>query len=43
MTVDLTINVTDVLASLSGFVGLGYPFAPTASDPCDSMCPAVLP
>ncbi|MCH7872047.1 MAG: M20/M25/M40 family metallo-hydrolase, partial [Planctomycetes bacterium] len=41
---DLTINVSDVLASLSGFVGLGYPFiTPTATDPCDSTCPSVLP
>ncbi len=40
---DLTINVTDVLASLSGFVGLDYPFTPTAADPCNSTCPGVSP
>ena len=40
---DLLINVSDVLSSLAGFVGLNYPFAPTAADPCDSACPFVLP
>ncbi len=40
---DLTVNVTDVLASLAGFVGLDYPFTLTAADPCDSTCPNVLP
>lgn len=40
---DLTINVSDVLSSLSGFVGLSYPFTPTAGDPCLSTCPSVLP
>ncbi|MCH7872694.1 MAG: hypothetical protein IID33_13440 [Planctomycetes bacterium] len=40
---DLKINVTDVLASLAGFVGLNYPFTPTAADPCGSTCPNVLP
>ena len=38
---DLTINVTDVLSSLAGFMGLDYPFTPTASDPCDSSCASV--
>ncbi|MCH7591510.1 MAG: hypothetical protein IH989_01850 [Planctomycetes bacterium] len=41
--VDLKINVTDVLASLAGFMGLPYPFAPTATDPCDSTCTNPLP
>ena len=41
--VDLKINVTDVLSSLSGFVGLPYPFSPTATDPCNSTCLNVLP
>ena len=41
--VDLKINVTDVLSSLAGFVGLDYPFTPTAGDPCNSTCPNVLP
>ena len=40
---DLKINVTDVLSSLSGCVGLSYPFTPTAADPCNSTCPNVLP
>ena len=40
---DLKINVTDVLSSLSGFVGLDYPFGPTAADPCDSTCSNPLP
>ncbi len=40
---DLMINVTDVLASLAGFVGLNYPFTATAADPCDSTCSNVLP
>lgn len=40
---DLTINVTDVLSSLSGFAGLDYSFKPTAADPCDSTCATVLP
>ena len=40
---DLKINVSDVLSSLAGFVGLNYPFAPTAGDACSSTCPNILP
>ena len=40
---DLKINVTDVLASLAGFVGLDYSFTTSAVDPCASTCPNVLP
>ena len=41
--VDFRINISDVLASLAGFAGVRYPFAPTAADPCDSTCPNLLP
>ena len=40
---DLTINITDVLAAITGFQGLDYPFEPTADDPCDSTCGNPLP
>ena len=40
---DLTINITDVLAAVTAFQGIPYPFAPTAPDPCLSKCPAILP
>ena len=40
---DLLINVSDVLASLAGFVGLVYPFEPTALNACDSTCSNPLP
>ena len=40
---DLLINVSDVLSSLAGFVGLPYPFTATAADPCKSMCTNPLP
>ena len=40
---DLVINISDVLFALAGFQGLSYPFAPTASDPCDSKCVSPLP
>ncbi|MCH7591558.1 MAG: hypothetical protein IH989_02100 [Planctomycetes bacterium] len=40
---DLLINVSDVLASLAGFVGLPYPFEPTAPGACDSTCSNPLP
>ena len=39
----LTINITDVLAAITGFQGLDYPFEPTADDPCKSICMSVLP
>lgn len=40
---DLLINITDVLSGIVGFQGLGYPFEPTAADPCDSTCANPLP
>ncbi|MCH7591152.1 MAG: NHL repeat-containing protein [Planctomycetes bacterium] len=40
---DLKINVSDVLSSLAGFVGLPYPFIATAADPCNSTCTNPLP
>ena len=40
---DLKINVTDVLSSLAGFVGLPYSFIATAADPCNSTCTNPLP
>ena len=42
-TLDLKINIADVLASLAGFQGLNYPFTPTATAPCTSPRPNVLP
>ncbi len=40
---DLKINATDVLSSLSGFWGVGYPFTATAVNSCDSTCLHPLP
>ena len=40
---DLIINMSDVLFAVAGFQGLGYPFTPTAEDPCASTCPNPLP
>ena len=40
---DLRINISDVLSSLQGFLGLPYQFTPSAADPCDSTCPALIP
>ena len=41
--VDLVINISDVLFALGAFQGSPYPFVPSAPDPCDSLCPNVLP
>ena len=40
---DLQINITDVLFALGGFQGFSYPFEPSATDPCDSLCSNPLP
>lgn len=40
---DMTINITDVLAAVTGFQGLDYPFERTADNPCESMCVSPLP
>lgn len=40
---DLKINVSDVLSSLAGFVGLQYPFTPSAAHPGLSTCTNPLP
>ncbi len=40
---DLKINITDVVQGLWGFVGVGYPFGPSAPQACDSTCPNPLP
>lgn len=40
---DLRLNITDVLAGVTGFQGLDYSFDPTAEDPCDSTCISPIP
>lgn len=35
---DLVINISDVLQGVNGFLGVPYPFTPTAPDPCGSTC-----
>ena len=40
---DLVINVSDILSSVTGFQGLDYPFEPTADSPCDSTCLSLVP
>ena len=40
---DLLINITDVVSSVTGFQGLSYPFEPSDPDPCHSLCPNPLP
>jgi hypothetical protein len=36
---DLKINITDVARILDAFRGIGFPFSPTVTDPCQSPCP----
>ena len=36
--VDFRINISDALQSILGFTGQPYPFAPSATDPCDATC-----
>lgn len=40
---DLRVNITDVLATVTGLQGLDYQFEPTAEDPCESTCINPLP
>ncbi len=35
---DLKINITDVTRGLDAFSSVPYPFAPSAPDPCNSVC-----
>ena len=40
---DLITTISDLLQGVNAFIGLLYPFEPSADDPCESTCVGPLP